>query len=501
ARLPWRAPAWPWGCGRGAARGGSPPACPPLGAGRQTCAASSMQGPRAEQEAAGPERSDALWQDPRPRAGRSSAAQPSPFGTLPGSGELRSFFRRPIVDLLVVTAVFAGTVVYAVSTIVEDPATSKVIAYLEFSAQLVFLFEWLLRWYSQNCRPSYLLDASMIIDGLSFLPLLSIAAANSTGFLTSGIGFLTSGFEPGTTNLALSCLRLARILRLQRFLRNRRSVTSILGLLGLVSPDDLATPLQLQGRFAVSLSIVFGISLIPLSLSKLVEEFSAEALASEDSEGNEDGPPPMTTGRWNCLSCGEVWHSAEANFCFRCGTPLRRRRAGLSIGTSQRAGLSIGLSMWRRVLQFCSAERRMADYRGISLPSSVLEWYTNCLVILHEGTCHAPQWSSLGTFGFRTGCACAQITAPFRNLHAKSWEWQEKFPIYTFIGDILMAFDFLRPAAVGRSMERRGMHPRLIAGFLRESRGLKMIPSFHNAPAVPEIDFNKCERMGGTDTT
>ena len=159
---------------------------------------------------------------------------------------------------------------------------------------------------------------------------------------------------------------------------------------------------------------------------------------------------------------------------------------------------------WARIIQMFipkeSRPKRMTDYRGISLLSTLLKWYTNCLVILHERTAYAPQWSSLGTFGFRTGCACAQITAPLRNLHAKSWEWQEQFPIYTFIGDILMAFHFLRPAAVGRSMERRGTHPRLIAGFLREGRGLKMTPSFYNAPAIPEIDFNKCERMGGTDT-
>ena len=49
-----------------------------------------------------------------------------------------------------------------------------------------------------------------------------------------------------------------------------------------------------------------------------------------------------------------------------------------------------------------------------------------------------------------------------------------------FCGDVLMAFDHLRPSEVCKAFTRHGVHPRLIAGLLREGRYLDIKLCFPN---------------------
>ncbi|CAE8647778.1 unnamed protein product, partial [Polarella glacialis] len=128
----------------------------------------------------------------------------SPFGELPWSGMLRNGFAGPLADVTVALLVLGVSAAFALRTLGLAPEVDVLLVSAEDVAQVLFAVEYLLRWYSRDCRPSYLLKWTMLVDGLAFLPLV--------------LGML--GIQVAGDQAALEFLRLLRILRLLRFLRD-----------------------------------------------------------------------------------------------------------------------------------------------------------------------------------------------------------------------------------------------------------------------------------------
>ncbi len=145
----------------------------------------------------------------------------------------------------------------------------------------------------------------------------------------------------------------------------------------------------------------------------------------------------------------------------------------------------------------------MFDLRGISLLSAMLKWYTNGLVIMAEEDelLHPVprEYETLATFGYVEGMSCQQITETLRILMSKCHEWQDRAALVLGTGDVLMAFDHMKPEVVAEAMTRRQMHGKLAAAFLREGRELKMHVKFQNVTKNIQVPLNKCEKTGSTD--
>ena len=73
------------------------------------------------------------------------------------------------------------------------------------------------------------------------------------------------------------------------------------------------TPVTFEGRLVVSVSILAGIAIIPVQLSSL-----AEALLRRDATVS----PAAPDGRAVCNACGASGHTANAAFCYACGSSL-----------------------------------------------------------------------------------------------------------------------------------------------------------------------------------
>ena len=126
---------------------------------------------------------------------------------LPGSRTLRLILSAPLVEFKLSLLVLLSSVFVAAGTVAGLPAPiHAVMNFAEDGIALLFLLEYLLRWYCNGLRPSHLLKPLVIVDFLSVLPL----ATN----LVTKIPFGSKVLE----DHLLVNLRLLRLLRFQRFL-------------------------------------------------------------------------------------------------------------------------------------------------------------------------------------------------------------------------------------------------------------------------------------------
>jgi len=302
----------------------------------------------------------------------------SPFGELPYSQKIAEFLRKPEAALFEAALIAMACVVYAFGTLELNAATSAVLSDLEQGIQIIFLLEYLLRWYSSSCSPSCLLELYMVVDALAFLPLV--------------LQLL------GVAEIApLEFLRILRILRLQRFLQDpesfgqligrnaadvrpldlelARAVLSISTLLfvssglmynvehgvnpgfpnlfqslyfGLVTLTTVGygdiVPLTLEGRTIVCLSILVAIPLIPFNLTRVVEAFFFDNVSQKAPVSNPElekfqkqldanqeqlkelsrrfEAAGLDASTVTCSACFETDHRVDARFCFKCGAAL-----------------------------------------------------------------------------------------------------------------------------------------------------------------------------------
>ena len=302
-------------------------------------------------------------------------------GSVWGSRTVLRAINAPRFELISLVAVLVTALCYAVGTLPELGNDSRFwLNNVEADFTVVFLVEYVLRWWSRSFSLKYLLKLTSLIDLLSIAPALLAILVTTTTVGPMYDPMLLEGYDgfvplPDLQDDGFAFLRLARVLRLQRYVQDIRSfrrfeaalgfnplnvqpyqlevarvVSSIFTLLfvssGLIYkvehlqneklPDfftalyfgltTLTTvgfgdivPVTAEGRLVVSVSILAGIAIIPVQLSSL-----AEAIVNRGSSGATAGAKPLqgTASSATCGLCGATGHSPKANFCYNCAAPL-----------------------------------------------------------------------------------------------------------------------------------------------------------------------------------
>ena len=302
-------------------------------------------------------------------------------GSVWGSRTVLRAINAPRFELISLVAVLVTALCYAVGTLPELGNKSRFwLNNVEADFTVVFLVEYVLRWWSRSFSLKYLLKLTSLIDLLSIAPTLLAILVTTTTVGPMYDPMLLEGYDgfvplPDLEDDGFAFLRLARVLRLQRYVQDIRSfrrfeaalgfnplnvqpyqlevarvVSSIFTLLfvssGLIYkvehlqneklPDfftalyfgltTLTTvgfgdivPVTAEGRLVVSVSILAGIAIIPVQLSSL-----AEAIVNRGSSGATAVAKPLqgTVSSATCGLCGATGHSPKANFCYNCAAPL-----------------------------------------------------------------------------------------------------------------------------------------------------------------------------------
>jgi voltage-gated potassium channel len=234
------------------------------------------------------------------------------------------------INLLITGLVLTSSAIFVVETYPISPALRERLDVLETGILLIFVVEYLLRFWVAQDKVKYFFSLYSMVDLVAILPFL--------------LGSTNVGF--------LRIFRWFRILRLIRFIGGRT-------ILGYVSSEDSAifarilftlfsivfvysgliyqvehpinptygtfldavyfsistittaglgdiTPISQLGRFLTVLMLLTGIILIPWQLGDLVKRLVKTADQTEIA----------------CSNCGLSSHDADARFCKVCGTPL-----------------------------------------------------------------------------------------------------------------------------------------------------------------------------------
>ena len=354
---------------------------------------------------------------------------------LPGADFFARNVDRPQIELFNAACVASALLLFAVQTLEYSPEVRALLQRAEQSIALGFGFEYMIRWYSQNLNPRHVVQPQILLDLLSFFPtLLQLLLPIAAGVALDKLGMSNDPqlvVLYGKVYYGLSAwagadfvfLRLVRLIKLQRFLLDSgsfsslqlelgmeprsikpwqlqlaRAFSSIFALLVVASgclyeaepqiPDyftalyygvqvltngnDAIVPATTEGRFAVTGSILAGVAIIPLQVSKLAQAYfqreqdtcvvvegqgdidEAYCLFPGSEPGSEPGTPAdassaeltkaqadviaarvlllldereaarqeearvTETDGATCANCGATGHHREATFCYRC---------------------------------------------------------------------------------------------------------------------------------------------------------------------------------------
>mmetsp|Transcript_28620 Transcript_28620/g.45995 ORF Transcript_28620/g.45995 Transcript_28620/m.45995 type:complete len:458 (-) Transcript_28620:137-1510(-) len=314
---------------------------------------------------------------------QSKVAQNPLVGRLPYSMALEELISNPKLELVGALLVIASVFVVAIQTLPGLGEAAIALDDLEDIICAFFAIEYGVRWYVNNLSPTYLFQPLAIIDLLSISPLAlrAIMMQDEYDIYDLGFGFgMEGGLVPESVDAGpLVLLKLLRILRLQRFLLDfetfrefemvigmkptqirpyqlqvARVVLSLFTLFiissGLIylteagrNPDipdffsamyfgltTLTTvgfgdisPVTPEGRLVVSLSIILGVTIIPVQLGNLAEAF----MLDQRQMKSESGESYIMTSSSICNACGAEPHRIDAKFCWSCGEPMAKSKS------------------------------------------------------------------------------------------------------------------------------------------------------------------------------
>ena len=162
------------------------------------------------------------------------------------------------------------------------------------------------------------------------------------------------------------------------------------------------------------------------------------------------------------------------------------------------------IEAWRSVimifLQKVAKPTQMKHFRGISLLSVLSKWYMQCLYVLARRCPRPAAWNCVCIYSYECCLGTDHITTALQLLLCRGWEWQLKSPVYVFNGDILAAFDNMRPDVVVDSLQAARVHPRIVAAMMSENTRTVCWPEFDAITLDEPIRFNKCAKQGGVES-
>eukprot|EP00466_Bigelowiella_natans_P002276 jgi/Bigna1/56327/estExt_Genewise1Plus.C_940018 len=197
-----------------------------------------------------------------------------------------------------------------------------------------FAIEYGVRWYVNNLSPTYLFQPLAIIDLLSISPLAlrAIMMQDEYDIYDLGFGF---GMEGGLLQVARVVLSLFTLFIISSGLiylteagRNPdipdffSAMYFGLTTLTTVGFGDIS-PVTPEGRLVVSLSIILGVTIIPVQLGNLAEAF----MLDQRQMKSESGESYIMTSSSICNGCGAEPHRIDAKFCWSCGEPMAKSKS------------------------------------------------------------------------------------------------------------------------------------------------------------------------------
>ena len=223
-----------------------------------------------------------------------------PRAELPGAKYLSGILLNPKVDVALGAPVVASASIFAVQTLalggnIGDVYFSPLEVFrclqnIENSISVVFLVEYLLRWYASSLAPSYLIKPSAIIDLISFLPLVIVLMMGSQGSAFNrfqlAVGIEQTEVRPyqlelarvGSSLLTLIFIATGSIYEAEHGVNENipdffTALYFGLTTLTTVGFGDIY-PMTAEGRAVVCASIVVGVAVVPPQLLSLAEAFS-----------------------------------------------------------------------------------------------------------------------------------------------------------------------------------------------------------------------------------
>ena len=163
------------------------------------------------------------------------------------------------------------------------------------------------------------------------------------------------------------------------------------------------------------------------------------------------------------------------------------------------------IATWRSIIMIFLAKivhpTKMQHFRGIGLLSVMSKWYMQCLFVLAVRKPKPAFFHNICIYAYEQCLGTNHITVVLQLLLSRGWEWQNRCPVFIFNGDILAAFDNMRPDAVVAGLRAGGLHPRVIAAMLAETVNLSCYPEFDGIGLDKPVSFNKCAKQGGVESS
>jgi voltage-gated potassium channel len=239
------------------------------------------------------------------------------------------------INLIITGLVLLSSAVFVAETYKIPDLLKQRLDILEDGILLIFVVEYLLRFWCAKKKRKYFLSLYSIIDLITILPFL--LGATNTGFLRifrwfrilrlvrfmggkTIFGYVSSEDSAILTRILFTLFSIifvysGLIYQVEHPINSQAYSTFLDAVYFSVSTITTAglgdiTPVSQLGRFLTVLMLFTGIVLIPWQLGDLVKRLVKTADQSAQAE-------------IVCLGCGLSLHDLDAQFCKVCGAPLR----------------------------------------------------------------------------------------------------------------------------------------------------------------------------------
>lgn len=169
---------------------------------------------------------------------KNSATTRFPAGKLPFALEIDFVLNHPIADAIIAALVALNCLIFPLQTIDVGPALHDAFLAYEHNLTILFLIEYVGRWYGKALSLRYLLTRGMLIDFLAVAPLVFDLADQSEA-------------------LFVRLLRLSRILRIQRVMMDTDRSADFMGSMSKIQVALANIGLSLFSLLYVSAGLFF----------------------------------------------------------------------------------------------------------------------------------------------------------------------------------------------------------------------------------------------------
>ena len=141
----------------------------------------------------------------------------------------------------------------------------------------------------------------------------------------------------------------------------------------------------------------------------------------------------------------------------------------------------------------------LEDFRWIAKLDCMQKWYLRSLRPCYQ---RAIRPTIVAAYGFKRGRNTGDVVNLIRTLLTFAHTWAKALQLHVYVSsqDVATAFDAMDHELLKEAMLKRGLHPRLVFGLLRELTDMKGHISIPSAGTSEPFDFRKGGKQGGVET-